>query len=70
MARAYNRYMVQIVWGNGGRFRQESIPHVFPATPEGYASMRASLLECVERLDAIVASEAKRTGEPPTGGPR
>jgi hypothetical protein len=55
--RAYNRYMVQIVWGKGGRMKQESLPHVFPATKDGYQAMRDSLVECVDRLDKIIAAE-------------
>lgn len=58
--RAYNKYMIQIVWGKGGRMKQESLPHVFPATAEGYAAFRASIMDCVDRLDKIIAAEAAK----------
>lgn len=50
-----NKYMVQIVWGRGGRMKEESLPGAFPATVEGYTAMRTCLLACVTRLDRILA---------------
>jgi hypothetical protein len=57
MPAPYNKYMIQIVWGKGGRCTQTSIPHVFPANKAGYTAMRASIMECVDRLDQIIAAE-------------
>lgn len=57
MPAAYNRYMVQVVWGKGGRCKTVSLPHVFPATREGYTDMRRKLMEQIELLDRIIAAE-------------